>query len=178
MSGWKIIRIGGSDFFIKSSQKKPLRSPIRHKGRTFVREKGTKKIHGTPLIRTREIRASPRPRTKVVVRKRLTGVDIENLKKIADRHHVDRDLFDWKAHIDRRISYYENKTAITRKIRDISKDAASVRASSVRVMTGNEYHGRIHDRVDTLEFEISKGLNHTRKQELAGWKAQLIKIKT
>jgi len=42
----------------------------------------------------------------------MSGVELEGLYKIADRYEVARDLIDWSALIDRKLSYDENKTQL------------------------------------------------------------------
>jgi hypothetical protein len=59
-------------------------------------------------------------------RKKLTGVEIENLKKLADKRGIERDLVDFDAIIDPTLNYHENKDMIEDYLKGVSKKKFSL----------------------------------------------------
>ena len=99
-------------------------------------------------IRRKRVKKRIRPVTRMILsprlmrrrkrrffgRRKLTGIEMEHLRRIAGKHGIERDLFDFKAHIDRTLSYPEAKREITRKIRLIAPSRPRVR--SIRTKWG------------------------------------------
>jgi len=66
--------------------------------------------------------------------------------------------------------------SIEQVIRGNNHEVAHKRSFEVEV--GHEgIDGMVDGHIDKLEWQIASGMNHTKKQELAGWKAQRINIK-
>lgn len=83
------------------------------------------KGYDTPTIKTRtsalvteilRIKTSPKPKHKHIEGTRMSGVELENLYKIADKFSVARDIVDWHSLIDRKLDYHENYTQLEKFI--------------------------------------------------------------
>lgn len=161
MTKWIAFRYGGQDFVVPESKLTDLRVQkllkqgdiisLKQKPTIQTIRKPQKKVKKTMPFLRRRIR-------KVIERKRLTGVEIENIKRIADKHGIARDLFDWKAHIDRTLSYRENVTQITSKIGSISTPRSEVAVRNIK--------GNVEKRINELNFAISCEENGEKKREL------------
>jgi len=93
------------------------------KGTTIL---GSHSVLSTPkrrkLVRTLrkyEIGMPSKPRRvrRTVRRKRLTGVEIKNLRNLAPKFGLSSDSFDFHSEIDRTLSYRENKRILKKKLR-------------------------------------------------------------
>jgi hypothetical protein len=89
---------------------------IRQRGITKTQEKKavTKKIES--ITRKVKVRKSLH---KYPTLHKLTGIELENLYKIADKFNVEKDLIDFKAYIDKTLDYHENKQILTEYISNI-----------------------------------------------------------
>jgi hypothetical protein len=139
---WNVVRLAGREFVYLSSKKSPLRFPVTRKNAIFHRPaKPTRKwgisVHKTIpreaiKIVSRRLPSrmnigpksigfhAPRLPKMRINRKSLTGIELKHLYNLAPKLGIDKDLFDFHAHIDRTLSYGENKTQLINKIRDIS----------------------------------------------------------
>ena len=149
----KNVKIQRSVFDFKLPKMQPIRPPvIRPRMGGF---------HVPPILRgMRRPPSRPFRHRKIIKRQFMTGLEVENLKRIADRNKVARDLVDWNAHIDRTLTYHENK-------RRISEIVASVSAPAARTFSYDKIanNAQFQSYIETLEWKAGSGDVHAMKQQ-------------
>lgn len=159
----KNVRVQRSVFEFKLPKIHPIR-PIRPP-RIRPRMGG---FHAPPPI----FRGIRKPSARVFRHKRIikrqfmTGLEVENLKRIADRSNVSRDLVDWDAHIDRTLTYHENKRRISEIVASVSAPSSRVFSSYDRMASNAQFQAYI----ETLQWKAGAGDVHAMK-ELAKYRA-------
>lgn len=97
-----------------------------------------------------------KPRRRFFGRKSLTGLEMMHLKNIAKKHGVEKDLFDWKAHIDSSLGYHENKTQIEKKILAIAPMKVEPELFSKKDFNA-QYQDEFRSHINGLRFLAETG---------------------
>jgi len=129
-----------------------LRKAGTLKFRRIVKDKTGKPklIKKTIVIPQKRVKTIRRPKRRVSETRGLTGVDYENLARIADRYGVARDLVDWNSRIDASLTYDENKSILTNYIRGLSQDATAD-------VSPGTFEGDYAQYVSQLEYACGEG---------------------
>lgn len=142
--------------------------------------KTTPKMQRTPRVNVKKLPGiRVRKKRIIIVRKRrkrirrripihkqkprkMTGIEIRQLKGVADSYGVPRDLIDWEAHIDPSLTYSENKRIITRVVkrsggyRDYEIGKGQVRAEQAGYLEKLAFKASAGDTKAYKEFKFLK----------------------
>lgn len=88
-------------------------------------------------------------RRAIMKTRAITPLEIEHLKRMAEKHGIERDLIDWKSYIDRSLTFSENKRIVEKML----------------LVPSLSYGGEKENYIDRLFFKSSSG-NHRAKKEL------------
>lgn len=135
-------------FFGQKPQKKPFRKAVK---RPFKPVPSTKQA-----IKTRFVFRRPRRKIR---RTRLTGLEMRHLRNMPLKAGLS--TFDVEAHIDKSLTYAENRSSIEKKLKNVTRiDTVMEPFDSDRFNADFERH------IDNLSFRASGG-DIQAKQELA-----------
>ncbi len=102
-----------------------------------------------------------RKRRKPIKRKKLTGVEIEQLKRLADNVGVPRDEFDFTALIDRDLTFHENKANLEPLVR--------LQARTIKFEDETErFEGELKSYISELEIRLDNAETLGERAELVG----------
>lgn len=107
-------------------------------------------------VRVRKIR-----RRKAGKRRKLTGIEIENLKKLADVRGISRDLVDWDALIDKTLNYHENKAIIEDYLQGVGKKTMNYKAEIDRAV------GELRIYLSELKWRLGNTADKVKKRALS-----------
>lgn len=111
--------------------------------------------------RMKRVKRAKSKKQRAPARKKLTGIEIENLKRIADKNGVARDQFDFTALIDKSLNFQENKANLEPLIR--------LQGRTIEFEDESErYDGELKIFISELEVRLEDAETSGERTELRG----------